>query len=115
MHLGELEGQPKAPAGSLKRRYLRERTPSGESLHDVFLRAARFAERIERDIARGRTAPVVGHYWINRMVAGALAGAPFETIATNQDYSPSTGSVVEIEWAGRSARVRELRAGARQE
>jgi probable phosphoglycerate mutase len=80
----------------LRREHLLAPMPGGESLRDVFLRVSRFAEEAARELAAGRSLGVVGHFWSNRMLVGALCGVPLEELFARSKYKPANGSVYEL-------------------
>lgn len=86
----------------LRREHLVAPMPGGESLLDVFTRVSRFGEEALVDLAAGRSLVVVGHFWSNRMLVGALRGIPLEELFTRSKYKPGNGSVYELvcRWEG---------------
>lgn len=82
---------------SLKREHRYRRMPGGESLHDVYLRARRFAAELRASAAG--TVAVVGHYRSNQMLVAALGGLTFDE-ALDVPYRPENGSVYEVAEAG---------------
>jgi broad specificity phosphatase PhoE len=84
----------------LRREHLTAPMPGGESLHDVFLRVSRFAREAAAELAAGRSLAVVGHFWSNRMLVGALGGVPFEELFARSKYKPANGSIYELACRG---------------
>lgn len=80
----------------LRREHMVAPMPGGESLQDVFQRVSRFAEDAAREMAGGRSLAVVGHFWSNRMLVGALSGVPFEELFARSKYKPGNGSIYEL-------------------
>lgn len=70
--------------------------PGGESLYDVFVRIQRFAEEARSGLSSGLAMAVVGHFWSNRMLVGALSGFGFEELFTATRYKPANGSIYEL-------------------
>ncbi len=94
---GQYQGLLKADQPlKLRREHLVAPMPGGESLHDVFLRVGRFGEGAARELAAGRCLAVVGHFWSNRMLVGALTGVPFEELFARSRYKPANGSIYEL-------------------
>lgn len=81
---------------ALKRVHLHQRMPGGESLADVYTRVSRFAAELRREFALGRRVAVVGHYWSNRLLRGALLGATLEATLAMSDYKPANGSCLTM-------------------
>jgi probable phosphoglycerate mutase len=96
---GRLQGAPKAEHRlRLRHDYRTVALPGGESLRDVYERAATFAAELSAAIAAGWRVAVVGHFWSNRMLAGALLGLPFEQLPAGLAYKPGNGSIAGLVW-----------------
>jgi probable phosphoglycerate mutase len=80
----------------LRREHMVAPMPGGESLQDVFNRVSRFGEAAARELAAGASLAVVGHFWSNRMLVGALCGVPFEELFARSKYKPGNGSIYEL-------------------
>lgn len=80
----------------LRREHMLAPMPGGESLQDVFNRVSRFADEATSELAAGASLAVVGHFWSNRMLVGALSGVPFEDLFTRSKYKPANGSIYEL-------------------
>lgn len=83
---GSLEGKPKSQQGlSLRKTYLTDPLPGGESLAQVGARVARFLGRLPQD--EGGIA-IFGHYWTNRVLCALLA--------PGQTHKPANGEVLTL-------------------
>lgn len=80
----------------LRREHMLAPMPGGESLQDVFNRVSRFADAATTELAAGASLAVVGHFWSNRMLVGALSGVPFEELFARSKYKPANGSIYEL-------------------
>lgn len=102
---GDYEGQDKSSLGlSLRKNHAETPVPGGESLRDVWDRAAEVAR-----LLAGRREPVgavVGHFWINRLLWGVLGGLSFEAACRNRDYRPRTGSCMALTLPRTPARLK---------
>jgi len=73
--------------------------PNGESLLDVDRRIRRLIASLQGDLDAGRHLALVGHFWSNRLLVGALCGLPFEASLARSDYKPTNGSVFALNYA----------------
>jgi broad specificity phosphatase PhoE len=72
--------------------------PGGESLYDIYRRVCGLLDDLGPDLAAGRHVALVGHFWTNRILVGALARQPFEEIVARTDYKPANGSVFRVRY-----------------
>jgi probable phosphoglycerate mutase len=92
---GRYQGMLKADQPlKLRHDHRYEAMPGGESLHDVYLRLARFWEGLRRERHAG--CAVVAHFWSNRMLLGVMLGVPFEELFEQVRYKPENGSVYRV-------------------
>jgi len=80
----------------LKEQHLFLPLPGGESLFDVYQRVERLLRELYADLIAARHLAIVGHFWSNRMLVGAISQLPFTEIFSRSGYRPETGSVFEI-------------------
>ena len=80
----------------LKRDYLYDPVPGGESLRDAWIRAERFAARVTPILAEGAHLLVVSHRRLNRLLDGVLLGYTLEEAVVETGYHPWPGSVLGI-------------------
>jgi broad specificity phosphatase PhoE len=71
--------------------------PGGESLADVARRSMAFMEDIAPRLRAGETIAVVSHFWTSRVLVGSLLKLPIETMLSELDYKPATGSVLAVD------------------
>jgi broad specificity phosphatase PhoE len=71
--------------------------PGGESLADVARRSMAFMEEIAPRLRAGETIAVVSHFWTSRIMVGSLLGLPIETMLSELDYKPATGSILAVD------------------
>jgi broad specificity phosphatase PhoE len=71
--------------------------PGGESLADVARRSMAFMEDIAPRLQAGETFAVVSHFWTSRVLVGSLLKLPIETMLSELDYRPATGSVLAVD------------------
>jgi broad specificity phosphatase PhoE len=71
--------------------------PGGESLADVARRSMAFMEEIAPRLRAGETIAVVSHFWTSRVLVGSLLKLPIETMLSQLDYKPATGSVLTVD------------------
>lgn len=71
--------------------------PGGESLADVAQRSMAFMEDIAPRLRAGETIAVVSHFWTSRVLVGSLLKLPIETMLSELDYKPATGSVLVVD------------------
>jgi broad specificity phosphatase PhoE len=81
---------------TLRRSHRHQRMPGGESLADVFERVSAVARELADQVAAGQAVSVVGHFWSNRMLRGALLGLTLEQTLAMGDYKPGNGSFVHL-------------------
>lgn len=94
---GEFTGLSKADVSlRLKRDYLAQRLPGGESLTDVRARVARFATELAARLHRGESVAVVAHYRSLQILRGLIAGESLEQ-SLQSDYKPANGSVLRMD------------------
>ncbi|MFQ5544218.1 MAG: histidine phosphatase family protein [Nitrospiria bacterium] len=99
LNYGLLEGKMKKDHPlKVKKNNLHLPVPGGESLSDLYGRAVRFIEGITSDLFSKKNIIIVGHYWSNRMVLGAILGSSFDAVITESDYRPKNGSILEISY-----------------
>jgi broad specificity phosphatase PhoE len=72
--------------------------PGGESLNDVYRRVGRAWAELREELARGRTLAVVGHYWSNRILVGAILGLALEEVFQRTRYKPANGSIYRLDF-----------------
>lgn len=97
---GELQGRIKGHAPfRLRRQYVEQPMPGGESLRDVWHRLAPVSEEVGTWLRAGRVPVVVGHYWSNRLLLEQLVGTPFESALDTGIYKPANASACAIECA----------------
>lgn len=80
----------------LKRDYLYDPVPGGESLRDAWIRAERFAARVTPILVEGAHLLVVSHRRLNRLLDGVLLGYTLEETVVETGYHPWPGSVLDI-------------------
>lgn len=83
---------------TIRHDHLYDRMPGGESLADVYHRVSDAARELARHLACGERLAVVGHFWSNRMLRGALLGLTLEQTLAARDYKPGNGSFVHLDW-----------------
>jgi probable phosphoglycerate mutase len=95
---GKMEGRPKETLGlKLCKTHARDPGPGGESLLDVWNRAASVLAALRAEGMPEETeVAVVGHFWINRMIYGRATGLSFDSACRSRHYRPATGSVVTL-------------------
>lgn len=104
---GALQGCPKDELRlRLRHDYREARLPGGESLRDVYERAARLGAELAAALYEGAGLAVVGHFWSLRMLAGAMLGLPLAALPAGLDYKPANGSVAELLWGAAQRRLR---------
>jgi broad specificity phosphatase PhoE len=81
---------------ALKHAHLHTRMPGGESLADVFERVGACARQLRALLASGARIVVVGHYWSNRLLRGALLGHTLDHTLALRDYKPANGSWLDM-------------------
>lgn len=99
---GAYEGSPKAETGlRLRKSHLFEPVPDGESLQDVWIRAAKVLATLDRLVSERKDKEVAcfGHFWINRLVYGQAVGLGFEEACSHRGYRPKTGEVLSIDYS----------------
>ena len=93
---GRCQGMLKAERKlELKKQHLFLPLPGGESLFDVYQRVERLLAELHADLLAARHLAIVGHFWSNRLLLGAISRLPFTEIFS-RSYKPQTGSVFEI-------------------
>lgn len=96
---GDYQGLLKAErALRLRRQHTHTRLPNGESLFDVYQRVCTLLDPLGHDLASGRQIAIVGHFWSNRMLVGALRRQPFDEIIACGDYRPANGSIFALHY-----------------
>jgi probable phosphoglycerate mutase len=94
---GNYEGLAKTTLGlKLRTSHARMPIPGGESLLDVWDRAGEVFARLQAENLA--EVAIVGHFWINRMIAGRIRGLGFDETCRSRAYRPATGSVALMEW-----------------
>lgn len=94
---GEYQGRYKSELQlKLRNDFRTQKLPSGESLHDVFLRVRKFVEAISPSLASGANLAVVAHYWSIRMLLGLLQNKNFDDLFSSGGYKPANGSVYQF-------------------
>ena len=83
----------------LKKQHLYDPLPGGESLFQVWQRAARFFARVQPQLASGGTVLVVAHYRISQRLAGVAAGRDFETDVRTNSFKPANASLSVMRFA----------------
>jgi broad specificity phosphatase PhoE len=96
---GAYQGLPKGDHKLRLRKFHRyDAMPSGESLHDVFLRVESVEDEIAAELRAGCNVAVVGHFWSLRMLVGVLSGRSFDDLfARSIEFKPENGSVWLLE------------------
>ena len=89
------EAQPRQKF-RLKENHLYDPVPGGESLFQVWQRAAGFFARVRPELASGGTVLVVAHYRVSQILAGVAAGRDFETDVRTNTFKPTNASVSEM-------------------
>ena len=107
MDFGDLEGgaEPR-PKLWLKERHVYDPLPGGESLFQVWERAAGFFARVRPELDSGGTVLVVAHNRLSKLLAGVAAGADFESHVQTSTYKPDNASVFEMTFSPRGGPVR---------
>jgi glucosyl-3-phosphoglycerate phosphatase len=80
----------------LKEQHLYDPVPGGESLFQVWQRAARFFARVQPELASGGTVVVVAHYRISQLLAGVAVGRDFEADVRTNGFKPANASLFEV-------------------
>ena len=98
LDFGLYEGRRKAELGlTLRKTHAYTPTPSGESLHDVWVRSGEVLQRLfDESHSLDVNCALVGHYWINRLLMGRVSGLSFDEACRSPGYRPVTGSCVEL-------------------
>lgn len=112
---GAYEGRSKRELGlKLRKSHATQRVPGGEALIDVWERAGDFVDALADWQGRGSgNVAVVGHFWINRMIFGHIAGRGFDGACRSHEYRPQTGSRITLDLAvSGTPRVRPRRTPA---
>ncbi|MCV2873045.1 histidine phosphatase family protein [Defluviimonas sp. WL0050] len=90
---GVYEGKSKRETSlRLRKDHLCVPVPGGESLHDVWIRTGRVADRMLALRDRSCEVVVVGHFWSNRLLFSRLAGLDFEPACRSRSYRPECGA-----------------------
>lgn len=96
---GRFQGLSKTEQSvKLRHDFLFEPVPGGESLNDVYRRVGRAWAELREELARGRTLAVVGHYWSNRILVGAIHGLALEEVFQRTRYKPANGSIYRLDF-----------------
>jgi broad specificity phosphatase PhoE len=96
---GRFQGLSKTDQSvKLRHDFLFEPVPGGESLNDVYRRVGRAWTELREELARGRTLAVVGHYWSNRILLGAIHELALEDLFERTRYKPANGSIYRVEF-----------------
>lgn len=94
---GEYQGRYKSEFQlKLRKDYRTQKLPSGESLHDVFLRVRKFVDVISPLLASEANLAIVAHYWSIRMLLGILQNKSFDDLFSSGGYKPANGSVYQF-------------------
>lgn len=83
----------------LRKDHLIDPVPEGESLHDVWNRVGRVADRLRALRDPSGEVVIVGHFWSNRLLFGRMSGFAFEPACRNRNYRPDCGASVAL-WLG---------------
>lgn len=83
----------------LRHRHLHTPMPGGESLAEVYARVNALARELAEPVVQRGPVAVVGHFWSNRLLRGALLGLDLEQTLAQRDYKPGNGSFVHLELA----------------
>lgn len=98
LHYGEWQGAPKKSGPKLADAHRHLPLPGGESLFDLYRRARRFLEGAAVSLETGSHLVWVGHFWINRMLLGAIRNDPFSAVIDRMEYRPDNASLLEIRY-----------------
>ena len=103
---GTLQGTIKgAKPFSLRKSYLDEPMPGGESLTDVWQRLGPICDELLGELVKGRVVAVIGHYWSNRILLSRLQGLQFEQSLSNSGYKPGNASALALAFERTSNRI----------
>ena len=98
LHYGDWQGSLKSDHDlRVKEHHQFLPLPGGESLFSVYQRVKRFTEGLAM-LRSGAHLAIVGHFWSNRMLLGAIRRLPFRDILGQSDYMPRNGSVLDISY-----------------
>ena len=96
---GRFQGLSKTDQSvKLRHDFLFEPVPGGESLNDVYRRVGRAWTELREELACGRTLAVVGHYWSNRILLGAIHELALEDLFERTRYKPANGSIYRVDF-----------------
>lgn len=87
------------PKLDVKGAHRRVPLPGGECLLDVWTRATRFAAVVRAEVLLGRSPVVVGHYRVNQLLVGVLAGSDFDDAVDASPHRGANASVYELSFA----------------
>lgn len=100
INYGEYQGRLKTDLElKLRKDYRHHRLPSGESLHDVYLRVKAFWEDFRRQHNQiQQSLVIVAHYWSIRMLFGVLQGFEFDQVFMPNGYKPGNGTIYQVSY-----------------
>jgi probable phosphoglycerate mutase len=79
--------------------------PGGESLFQVWQRAAGFFARVRPALDSGETVVVVAHYRVSQVLAGVAMGRDFETDVRTNGFKPANASLFELRFSTKNRQV----------
>lgn len=89
----------------LKKHHLYHPVPGGESLFEVWQRAAEFFARVRPELDSGGTVVAVAHYRVGQFLAGVAAGRDFETDVRTNRFKPANASLFEMRFSAHDRQV----------
>lgn len=103
LNYGSLEGKKKSEYPlKVKKDNHHLPVPGGESLFDLYKRSGRFIGEIRKELLSAKSLIIVGHYWSNRMVLGAIRNNSFDAVISEPDYRPENGSIYTFSYRANS-------------
>jgi probable phosphoglycerate mutase len=103
---GTLQGTIKGERPfSLRKAYLVEPMPGGESLTDVWERLGPVCDELLGALDTHRVIAVVGHFWSNRILLSRLRGHQLQQALGECRYKPANASAMAIELAAAQGSV----------
>lgn len=108
---GTLQGASKATRPfRLRKEYLTEPIPGGESLTDVWQRLGSLCDELLAERIADRKIAVVGHYWSNRILLARLQGMSLADAFSASSYKPTNASALALEFTRSAGNVVSLRS-----
>jgi broad specificity phosphatase PhoE len=101
----EIGTKPRPKPRLKKHHLLYHPVPGGESLFQVWQRAAEFFARVRPELDSGGTIVAVAHYRVSQFLAGVAAGRDFETDVRTNRFKPANASLFEMRFSAHDRQV----------